>query len=62
MKNNNIRDFRVSHFYTQKQLSKVVGVSQQAVNKWEHGQQPSMLNCLRLAALFGVRVEDLFLT
>ena len=45
---------------TLQQLAEQLGVSRQAVSKWESGQSdPSTTNLLALAKLFGVRPEEL---
>ncbi len=45
---------------TQELLAERLGVSRQAVSKWEMGQSdPSTANLLSLAQLFGVSVEEL---
>ena len=45
---------------TQEQLAQRVGVSAQAVSKWETGTaDPSTSNLLALAKLFGVSAEEL---
>ena len=45
---------------TQEQLAEQVGVSRQAVSKWEMGQsQPQAESILRLAGLFGVTTDEL---
>ena len=42
------------------ELAEALGVSRQAVSKWESGQSdPSTTNLLALAKLFGVRPEEL---
>ena len=41
-------------------VAEALGVSRQAVSKWESGQSdPSTTNLLALAKLFGVRPEEL---
>ena len=45
---------------TQEQLGEALGVSRQAVSKWESGaSDPSTSNLLALAWLFGVSPADL---
>lgn len=45
---------------TQEFVAEALGVSRQAVSKWESGQSdPSTTNLLPLAKLFGVRPEEL---
>lgn len=45
---------------TQEFVAESIGVSRQAVSKWESGQSdPSMTNLMALAKLFQVTPEDL---
>lgn len=45
---------------TQEFVSEALGISRQAVSKWESGKSdPSTTNLLALAKLFGVNAEDL---
>lgn len=45
---------------TQEFVAESLGVSRQAVSKWETGaSDPSTSNLFALARLFGVRAEDL---
>lgn len=45
---------------TQEYVAEAVGVSRQAVSKWEKGlSSPSTANLLALAKLYGVSVEEL---
>ena len=45
---------------TQEFVAETIGVSRQAVSKWESGtSDPSTSNLLALAKLYGVSVEDL---
>ena len=45
---------------TQEFVAEALGVSRQAVSKWESGQSdPSTTNLLALAKLFGERPEEL---
>lgn len=55
-----IREYRTRCKMTQEFVAEVVGVSRQAVSKWESGaSDPSMSNLLALAKLFGVSAEEL---
>ncbi len=45
---------------TQEFVAETLGVSRQAVSKWESGiSDPSTTNLMALAKLFGVTVEDM---
>ena len=45
---------------TQEFVAERLGVSRQAVSKWESGaSDPSMSNLIALAKLYGVAVEDI---
>ena len=45
---------------TQEFVAEAIGVSRQAVSKWESGKSdPSTTNLLALADLFGISAEDL---
>ena len=55
-----IREGRDRLGMSQEALAERLGVSRQAVSKWESGQSdPSTTNLLALAKLFGVRPEEL---
>ena len=46
---NKIRELRIGHGLTQAELGKLVGVSMQAVSKWERGGTPDIEVLLSLA-------------
>ena len=55
-----IRQGRETKGLTQEELAEVVGVSRQAVSKWEKGtSDPSTSNLCALAKLYGIPVEEL---
>ena len=55
-----IQSLRTGCGLSQEQLAGLVGVSRQAVSKWETGTaDPSTSNLLALAKLFGVSAEEL---
>ena len=55
-----LRDHRVRCKMTQEVVAESLGVSRQAVSKWETGTaDPSTSNLLALAKLFGVSAEEL---
>ena len=55
-----LKEYRVRCKMTQEFVAESLGVSRQAVSKWESGQSdPSTTNLLALAKLFGVSAEEL---
>ena len=55
-----IRREREAKGLTQEELAEAVGVSRQAVSKWENGtSDPSTSNLCALAKLYGIPVEEL---
>ena len=55
-----LRDHRTRCQMTQEYVAEAVGVSRQAVSKWEKGlSSPSTANLLALAKLYGISVEEL---
>lgn len=55
-----IRQQRTSSRMTQEFVAEALGVSRQAVSKWESGaSDPSTANLLSLARLFGISAEEL---
>ncbi len=62
MIHNRIKNFREQKQMTQEDLGHAVGVSRQTINAMEKGNyEPSLGLALKLARLFKVRVEDLFM-
>ena len=58
---NRIRVARAEVRITQQQLADATGVSRQTINAIESGKfVPSTLLALKIAATFGLRVEDIF--
>ena len=56
----NLRYLRNKHGLSQKELAEKVGVSRQAVAKWESGDSlPDILKCEALADLYNVSLNDL---
>ena len=56
----NLTTLRQYHKYSQEEVAEKIGVSRQAVAKWESGETvPDILNCDALAALYDVSVDDL---
>jgi len=55
-----IKKLREESGYTISRLADALGVTQQAVCKWQNGQSvPSIDNLVALCALFHVRLDDL---
>ena len=55
-----ITELRKRSGWSQEELAGRLGVSRQAVSKWESGaSDPSTSNLLALAKLYGVSAEDL---
>lgn len=56
----NLRKLRKRNKYTQEEIADKIGVSRQAVAKWERGETvPDISNCLALAELYEVTLDDL---
>ncbi len=54
-----IKEYRINHSMTQEFVAESLGVSRQAVSKWESGiSAPSTTNLFALANLFGVSAEE----
>lgn len=57
---NNIHDLRIRNGYSQDYIAELLGVSHQAVSRWENGlAAPSVDNLAELCDLFGVTFEQL---
>lgn len=58
---NNIKVYRAMHDLTQENLAEKVGVTRQTINAIEKGKySPSLELAFKLAKLFGVTIEDIF--
>lgn len=56
-----IKTLRLSHAMTQEQLAQKLGVSAQAVSKWESGTNMPDINLLPdLSVIFGITIDELF--
>lgn len=56
----NLADLRQRCRYTQEEVAERIGVSRQAVAKWESGESvPDIVNCDALAQLYDVEMEAL---
>lgn len=59
--NNRIKVARAGQGMTQQQLAEAAGVSRQTVNAIESGKfVPSTVLALKMARIFGCKVEDIF--
>ena len=59
---NRIADLRSEQAWTQADVAQRVGVSRQTINAIETGKfDPSLPVAFRLARLFGLKIEELFL-
>lgn len=59
---NRLEELRTENNWTQQELADRVEVSRQTINSLESGRyNPSILLAFRLARLFKVQVEDLFI-
>ena len=57
---NNLKMFRKQNGYTQEQVAEKLGVSRQAVAKWERGESvPDIENVIALADMYEVTVDSL---
>lgn len=55
-----LKGMRLARQLTQEDVARAVGVSRVAVLKWERGDNPpKMKYAIKLAKLFGCRVEDI---
>jgi putative transcriptional regulator len=60
--NNRVRELRAERGMTQGELGAALNVSRQTVNAIETGRyDPSLPLAFAIAALFGKRIEDIFL-
>jgi len=59
---NRLEEFRIRYGWTQQELADRVEVSRQTIISLENGRyNPSILLAFRLARLFKLQIEDLFL-
>ena len=55
-----LKERRIQAQLTQEYVAEAMGVTRQAVSKWENGtSDPSTTNLLKLAKLYGISPEDL---
>ena len=56
----NLMFLRNAHHFTLEYVAEKIGVSRQAVAKWENGESiPDLMNSMALANLYGVTIDDL---
>ena len=55
-----IKKYRIQNNYTQETLGKMIGVTTQAVSKWERGGLPDTDTLPRIAQSLGVSIDALF--
>lgn len=56
----NLRIMRQKYGYTLESLAEIISVSRQTVAKWESGDShPDILNCIKLANLYKVSLDEL---
>ncbi len=55
-----LRDLRTERSMTQEFVAESLGISRQAVSKWENGtSEPSTTNLIAIAKLYGIKPEEL---
>lgn len=60
MLSENIQTLRKINEMSQEQVAEAIGVSRQAVAKWESGEaQPDLMKCAALAKLFDITLDEL---
>lgn len=58
---NKVRELREGRGLTQKELADALGVTQQAVQQYEHGTiKPTVTTAIAMAEFFGCSVQDIF--
>ena len=59
--NNRLKEFRLARQWSQGQLAEALSVSRQTVNAIENGRyDPSLPLAFAIAAVFELRIEDIF--
>lgn len=54
------KELREEKQLSQKELSKITGISQQAISFWEQGKRtPNMDDCITLANFFNITLDEL---
>lgn len=58
---NHLKEYRAKIDVNQQEMGKLVGVSRQTISQIERGDySPSVTLALKIAKIFGVSVEDIF--
>ena len=60
MSSNRLTEARLKADMTQRELAARLGVAQQAVSSWEHGQEPRASTAVRLAAALGTTADAIW--
>ncbi|MCQ4022745.1 MULTISPECIES: helix-turn-helix domain-containing protein [unclassified Ruminococcus] len=56
----NLKNLRKKHNLSQEKLAEKLGVSRQAVAKWENGDAlPDIMNCQKLSELYRISIDEL---
>lgn len=56
----NLKFLRYRNGYTLENIAEIISVSRQTVSKWETGDSvPDLLNCVKLANLYKVSIDEL---
>lgn len=60
--NNRLKELRLARGFTQQQVAEKLGLNAiDRISKWEAGSKmPSLVNALRLAEIYRVKIEDIF--
>lgn len=59
---NNLSEYRKEHGFSQQALADLLGVSRQTIISLEKGRyDPSLPLAFKLSAVFGCKIEDLFI-
>ena len=57
---NNLKKIRKNNNLSQEQLAEILGISRQAISKWESGSAyPEMEKIIQLCEKFNVNIDDL---
>lgn len=60
---NNIANLIDGSKYTDKDLSEILGITVQSINKWRHGKSlPDIENLFILSRILGVKIDDILIS